>query len=513
MTDAQKPEKLSAAELLGIDRRHLWHPFTPMAAWRAGDPLLIERGDGPYLFDAQGHRYIDGISSLWCNVHGHHVPQIDQAIREQLEKIAHSTLLGLASEPSIRLAGELVRRAPRDERGKGTVLTSRDREGAEDLPLGQKGPLPHGRGSSEPDPSERGPLNKVFYSDAGATAIEVALKMAVGYWFYMGRPQRRKIIALGGAYHGDTTGSMSVGYSELFHRPFESMVFPVLWCPQPDACRSALLDTVRPIGWPSEDPVLAAAIKKHCLGELERLLTEHEDEIAAILIEPVMQGAAGMICQPHGFVRGVAELAARHGVLWIADEVATGFGRTGRMFACEHEGVQPDIMCVAKGITGGYLPLAATLCTDQVEQAFCGTPIEPRTFYHGHTYTGNALGCAAALASLALFDSTNLIGHIQTSAAIISQRLEALRDCPHVLDIRQRGIMVGIELCRDRATHQAFDGAEKVGAAVCLAMRPKGLILRPLGDVVVMMPIPAMAHEVLNQMLDIVVETIAGWPV
>jgi adenosylmethionine-8-amino-7-oxononanoate aminotransferase len=506
MSQGPITDPLAPADLLALDRRHLWHPFTAMGPWRAGEPLLIERGEGPYLFDAQGRRYIDGISSLWCNVHGHHVPQIDAAIRAQLDKIAHTTLLGLASEPSIRLAEQLVRRAPKQAGAKTGVLTSRAREGAGNHPTGEQEPLPHGRGSSG-----RGPLNIVFYSDAGATAVEVALKMAVGYWYYQGRPQRRKIIALGGAYHGDTTGSMSVGYNELFHLPFAGMVFPVLWGPQPDACRSPLLDTVKPSGWPSADPVLAAGLNEHCLGELDRLLGAHGDEVAAVLIEPVMQGAAGMICQPAGFVRGVAELAQRHGVLWIADEVATGFGRTGRMFACEHEGVQPDIMTVAKGITGGYLPLAATLCTDAVEQAFCGTRENPRTFYHGHTYTGNALGCAAALASLALIDSTDLLSHIQASAAIITQRLEALRSCPYVLDIRQRGIMVGIELCRDRATRQPFDAAQRVGAAVCQAMRPKGLIVRPLGDVVVLMPIPAMPHAVLHQMLDIVVETIASW--
>jgi adenosylmethionine-8-amino-7-oxononanoate aminotransferase len=403
------------------------------------------------------------------------VPRIDQAIRAQLDKIAHTTLLGLASEPSIRLAAELVTRAPHE--------------------------------------AGQAPLNKVFYSDAGATAVEVALKMAAGYWYHRGHPERRKFIALGGAYHGDTTGSMSVGYSELFHRPFAGMVFPVLWAPAPDACRLSVPGAATPAGLPSQDPVLAEALRAYCLKELDRMLEEHGAEVAAVLIEPVMQGAAGMICQPPGFVRGVADLARRHGVLFIADEVATGFGRTGTMFACQHDAVTPDIMCLAKGITGGYLPLAATLCTDEVEQAFCGPLEAGRTFYHGHTYTGNALACAAAVASLELFDETDLLGHIGKSAAIIAERLKSLHACPHVRDIRQRGIMTGIELCRDRQRGEAFDFSARTGSAVCQAMRERGLILRPLGDVVVLNPIPAMPHDVLKQMLDIVVETIAGWRV
>ena len=454
--------------LTDLDHRHLWHPFTPMAQWRRDEPLIIERGEGVTLIDTQGRRYIDGVSSLWCNVHGHRVPQIDQAIRRQLDKIAHSTLLGLASPPSIELAARLCQIAP-------------------------------------------GRLNKVFYSDAGATAVEVGLKLAAGYWYHRGKTQKHRFIALQGAYHGDTTGAMSVGFNRLFHQPFASMVFATTFFAAPDACRppaplAPLQDALGGDEWPSENPRLAAALRECCLSQLDAILQQQADQTAAVVIEPLMQGAAGMICQPDGFIRGIADLAAKHNVLLIADEVATGFGRTGRMFACEHEQVEPDILCLGKGISGGYLPLAATLVTDELEQAFCGDALQRGTFYHGHTYTGNALGCAAGLASLDLFKSTNLLEHIRGGQRIITDRLEGLRGCNHVLDVRRRGLMVGIELCVDQSRREPFDGT--LVAAVCKAMRSKGLIVRPLGDVVVLMPAPAMPHETLTLMLDIVVETI-----
>ncbi len=457
--------------LISLDHEHVWHPFTPMRQWRETPPLVIEHAEAEFLIDTQGKRYIDGVSSLWCNVHGHRVPAIDQAIRDQLDKVAHSTLLGLAGEQSILLAAELVRRAPAG-------------------------------------------LNKFYYSDAGATALEVAFKMAVGYWHYTGRPGKRRFIGFSGAYHGDTTGAMSVGYSDLFHRPCSSMVCPTFWSPAPDVCRIAKPQAAESVGgglWPSEDPGLGNFVRDHCLAALEQLLQEHADEVAAIVLEPVIQGAAGMICQPAGFIRGVAELARKYDVLLIADEVAVGFGRTGKLFACEHEGMKPDILCLAKGITGGYLPLAATLTTDRIEAAFCGELDERRTLFHGHTYTGNALACAAALASLALFDQNKLLDHINACAAVIHDRLNGLRDCPRVLDIRQRGMMVGIELCRDRRTREPLDFAKRTGAELCLAMRPKGLIIRPLGDVLVLMPILAMRAEVLDEMLEIVIGTVREW--
>lgn len=474
MLNDMKGKHLNTQRLADLDHAHVWHPFTPMKQWRQQNPLIIDRGEGSYLIDTDGNRYIDGVSSLWCNVHGHRVPGIDKAVREQLDKVAHSTLLGLASPPSIELAAALAARTP-------------------------------------------GQLNKTFYSDAGATAVEVAFKMAVGYWFHKGKTDKNRFIGIAGAYHGDTTGSMSVGYSELFHRPFVSMVFDVDWFPCPDACRANIQspgpgDSGR---WVSEDAAIGEQLNNHCLGELEQLLIEKGDTVAAVVVEPVMQGAAGMICQPPGFLRGVADLAKKYDTLLIADEVATGFGRTGTMFACEHEAVEPDIMCLAKGITGGYLPLAATVVTDEIEAAFCGEYADRRTLYHGHTYTGNPLACAASLASLQLFDENNLLDHIAASADLIRKGLEPLRESRHVMDIRQRGLMTGIELCDDRFAEggpKPFDFAARTGAAICAACLPKGVIIRPLGDVLILMPIPAMPHDVLQTMVDTVVETIMEWP-
>ncbi len=474
---------------IDLDRAHVWHPFTPMKQWCESEPLVITDAQGDELIDSEGRRYLDGVSSLWCNVHGHRVPAIDQAIREQLERVAHTTLLGLTSPPAVELAAELVRRAPREKLG----------DDADDVVGGEEEGKAGGRR-----------LHKVFYSDAGATAVEVAMKMAVGYWFHRGQPRKNKFIALAGAYHGDTTGAMAVGYSELFHKAFKSMLFPTWWFPSTDAPRSGMTRQT-PEALPSEDEALMATLADRCLAALEMLLREHNQETAAILIEPVMQGAAGMIVQPAGFVRRIADLARRHNVLLIADEVAVGFGRTGRMFACQHDGVCPDIMCVAKGITGGYLPLAATLCTDDIYDAFCGELDQRRTLYHGHTYTGNALACAAALASLRLFDDTNLLSHINANAAMIVEKLHPLREHPHVLDVRQRGVMVGIELCRDRSSNEPFDFSKRIGAAICHAMRDHGLIIRPLGDVLVLMPIPAMRRENLARMLDVVVTTLRDW--
>ncbi len=509
--------------LAQLDHAHVWHPFTPMRQWCEKPPLVIEAGDGPYLIDTDGRRYLDGVSSLWCNVHGHRVPELDQAIRDQLDKIAHTTLLGLASPPSIALAARLVG-------------------------LARRNLCPCRSDSATCSASPCGALNKVFYSDAGATALEVAFKMAVGHWHHRGYPRKHRFIGLSGAYHGDTVGTMSVGYSDLFHRAFQSMVFPVDWFPTPDAVRppapgnapgNTTGNTTGKItglfnstgrscdlaenAWPSEDPVLAEALSDYCLGELERMLEERAEETAAIVIEPVMQGAAGMVCQPAGFMGRVAALAKRFEVLLIADEVAVGFGRTGTMFACEHDRVSPDILCLAKGLTAGYLPLAVTMTTDAIYDAFTGEPDEKKTLYHGHTYTGNPLACAVALASLDLFDQPpaesdypNLLEHINASAALIRQHLEPLRNCPHVRDIRQRGIMVGIELAPPRhpdhpsASGQdsggdAFDFSKPQGHRFCDALRDQGIIIRPLGDVLVLMPIPATPHPVLAGLVDTVV--------
>jgi len=493
-------------QLIAQDHAHVWHPFTPMRQWREKPPLIIDRAQQFELIDTQGKRYIDGVSSLWCNVHGHQVPEIDEAVKEQLGKAAHTTLLGLSSPPAIELAARLVE------------LTGDTLYG---------------------DPDNQTPrLTKVFYSDAGATALEVAFKMAVGYWHHNGEPQRNRFIGLAGAYHGDTTGSMSVGYSELFHRAFRTMLFDIQSFPAPDACRPPQGFTFEPDcstcgqhaesnqcagpahgRWPSQCEPINAALRDHCLTELAKLLASEGERIAAVVIEPVMQGAAGMVCQPPGFVRGVRRLCDRFGVLLIADEVATGFGRTGEMFACCHDQAAPDLLCVAKGLTGGYLPVAATLATDPVYDAFTGSLGERKTLYHGHTYTGNALGCAAALATLDLFEKNSVIEHSQQSARLIAEKLAALVDHPHVLDVRQRGLMVGVELCQHKPgtgpsngdAAKPFDFAAQVGHAFCASLLEHGVWVRPLGNVLILMPAPAMDHDTLTRLLDTFVEQLKAW--
>lgn len=502
----QPPANPQTQRLAALDHAHVWHPFTPMRQWREKAPLIVERGEGPYLFDTEGRRYIDGVSSLWCNVHGHAVPAIDDAIREQLGRIAHTTLLGLASPPSIELAQRLV----------GLV------SGKLGLVSGDK-PTTHDETTPESPPHR--PLTKVFYTDAGATAVEAAFKMAVGYWHHEGQPQKQRFIGLRGAYHGDTVGAMSVGYSDLFHRAFKSMVFPVDWFDAPDALRPPA--GFEPVGrgsdsagcWPSQDDSLNNALGDHCLNQLEKRLEQQADQTAAVVLEPVVQGAAGMVCQPPGFVGRVAALARRYNVLFIADEVAVGFGRTGRVFACEHDRAAPDILCLAKGLTAGYLPLAVTMTTDAVYEAFTGELSERKALYHGHTYTGNPLACAAALAGLDLFEqpthgSPDLVGHIQAMAALMREKLEPLRACLHVRDVRQRGMMVGIELGENPMLAGAckpaepFDFSAPIGHAICDKLRGRGVIIRPLGNIVVLMPICATPPDVLAELVEKTVDAI-----
>lgn len=432
--------------LRSLDNSHVWHPFAPMQAFREEGAPIIECGEGFHLIDVEGRRYLDGISSLWCNVHGHRVPEIDAAVRQQLDKVAHTTLLGLSSVPSIELAARLVELAPSG-------------------------------------------LTKVFYSDSGSTAVEAALKIAYQYHRQKpSGPENRDLFAtVRNAYHGDTIGSVSVGSIDLFHRAYGRLLFPTVSVPAPVALH-------RPAGMAAE------AYLDWCVRELERVVTENSSRLAAFVIEPLVQGAAGILVHPPGYLRRVRELTERHGVLLIADEVAVGFGRTGTMFACEQESVEPDLMCLAKGLTGGYLPLAATLATDQVYEAFLGAPQEGRTFFHGHTFTGNPLACAAALASLELFERHDTLANVARNAVAIAEELAPLADHPHVADIRQKGIMVGIELVRDRSTLAPFAPELRMGHRVTLAARSLGTILRPLGDVVVLMPAPAMPESLVREL-------------
>ena len=433
-------------KLQRLDKAHVWHPFTQMKEWEAEDPLIIEKGQGSYLIDTDGHRYLDGVSSLWVNVHGHGRPEIDRAIKAQLGKIAHSTLLGLGNTPSIELAERLSGIAPKG-------------------------------------------LGRVFFSDNGSTAVEIALKMSFQYWEQKGFEGKRKFIAFTGAYHGDTFGSMSVGEIDIFVKKYRPLLFSAFRAPYPYCYRC-------PVGKNSSD------CKTECLKAFEDILKKHSSEIAACIIEPVFQGAAGMIVAPPGFLKEVRRLTKKYGVLLIADEVATGFGRTGKMFACETENIAPDFLCLAKGITGGYLPLAATLTTDKVYRAFLGRYDEYKSFFHGHTYTGNPLGAAAALASLDIFKKEHVIKKLGPKIKLFKRLLQRFEELAHVGEVRQIGLVAGIELVKDKKTKEPFPAKSRVGYRACLSMRDSGVILRPLGDVIVIMPPLSVKENELEKITD-----------
>jgi adenosylmethionine-8-amino-7-oxononanoate aminotransferase len=414
------------------DQRTLWHPFTQMGEWLDGHPVVIERGEGNYLIDTDGRRYFDGVSSLWVNLHGHDHPHLRARLHAQLDRIAHSTLLGLSALPPIELAEKLVALAPPG-------------------------------------------LTRVFFSDNGSTAMEIAIKIAFQYWQQQSTAEARRrtrFVSFEHGYHGDTLGAVSVGGIETFHARFAPLCFPAL------------------------------RASNTRIESLEAILREHGDEVAAVCIEPLIQAAAGMLTFPRGFLRRVRELCDAAGTLLIADEVATGFGRTGRMFACEHEGVTPDLMALAKSLTAGFLPLGATLATERIFEGFLGPVADARQFFHGHSYTGNALGCAAALANLEIFERENVLERIQPLIGQLARRLAGLAELRTVGDVRQVGLMAGVDLVQDREKGARFDPADRVAHLVCMALRAHGIVLRPLGDTLVIMPPLSTSSSELDHLID-----------
>lgn len=431
------------------DKRYLWHPFTQQQDWEAEPQVLITEAEGCYLIDSEGHRYLDGISSLWANVHGHRHPTLNAAIKRQLDQVAHSTMLGLTHPTAIQLGKRLVALAP-------------------------------------------GRLSRVFYSDTGAAAMEIALKIAFQYWQQADPPQPRKttFLSITNAYHGDTVGAMSVGGMDMYRHTYTPLFFPTIAVDSSVSCTCGRACTAHNVP---------------CLDELERTITQHADKLAAVIIEPLFQGAGGIRVYPQGYTRTVWEMAKRHNVLFIVDEVATGFGRTGKLFACEHEGIEPDIMGLAKGISGGYLPLAATLVTEEIYQAFLGPG---RTFYHGHTYTGNALACAAALANLEIFEQEQTLERLQPRIEQLRQGLERLSILPLVAQTRQCGFVAGIELAQQKNLQTPYPAEQKMGVRVIKEARKRGVILRPLSDVIVFMPPLAISEQELATLLQVTEEAI-----
>ena len=436
------------------DGKYIWHPFTQMQDYVKEESIIMEKGSGCILTDIHGNEYIDGVSSLWTNVHGHRKKELDVAVKEQLDKIAHSTLLGLSNVPAIRYAKKIVGIAPKG-------------------------------------------LTRVFYSDSGSTAVEIALKIAFQYQQQArdGNPKKKKFISLHNSYHGDTIGSVSVGGIDLFHSVYKHLLFESIKAESPYCYRCAFGKS-RP------------GCSLECLSRLEEIMNAHAHEVTAMVIEPLVQGASGMLLQPPGYLKKVRELCDRHNIFMIADEVAVGFGKTGKMFACEHENVAPDIMTLAKGISGGYLPLAATLTTEKIYKGFLGEYEELKTFFHGHTYTGNPLACAAAIANLEVFEEEKMLDKLQTKIEHFKQRLQSFTALDNVGDVRQCGIMVGIELIADKDTKECFPSGARIGHRVIKEARNHGLIIRPLGDVIVLMPPLSISIDELDRLCDITYESI-----
>jgi adenosylmethionine---8-amino-7-oxononanoate aminotransferase len=436
---------LTASELRRLDRSAVWHAFSQMESY---DGLIIDSAQGCWLTDMDGRRYLDGASSLWCNIHGHRHPHIDQAIRDQLDRVAHVTNLGMSHPITITLAKRLVDLSPTG-------------------------------------------LEHVFFCGDGASAVEVAMKLAFQYWRQCEapQPQRTTFLALGNAYHGDTIGTVSVGGVSRFHDLFKPLLFPILRGPCPDSYRLP--------------PNIAAEnATEHYLAEYRVLLERHAHELVAVIVEPLVQGAAGVVMHPPGFLKGIADLCKEFGCLWIADEIAVGMGRTGKLFACEHESVSPDFMCIGKGLTGGYLPMSATLATDKIWEAFLGTHEQSRSFLHGHTYGGNPLAAAAACATLDLFEIEGTLDSMPTKSSYLNEQLQALCQHPEVGDVRQRGMLAAVELVKDKKSKEAIPWQEQRAARVCQRALEKGVWLRPLGNVIPILPPLCVSEQELKILVD-----------
>ncbi len=442
-------------QLVRWDHEFLWHPFTQMQEWEQDTPVIIEQGQGPYLIDTLGRKYLDGVSSIWVNLHGHRHPALDRAARTQLKKIAHSSFLGLTNPPAIRLARELIRLAPRG-------------------------------------------LTRVFYSDDGSTAVEVALKMAIQYW-QQRQPRvgpKNTFVHLQLAYHGDTAGAMSVGGTALFQHRFSSLCFSSVGVEPPYCYRCP-----KQLTYPS--------CHLACLDPVASILATRHKDIAAVVVEPLVQAVAGMVMAPPGYLKALRAICTQYKVLLIADEVATGFGRTGQMFACDHDRVTPDLMALSKGLTGGYLPLGATLATEDIYEAFLGDYGEWKTFFHGHSYTGNPLACAIALANLEIFRKERRLTKMKKGEKALAKLLSPISQLSHVGEVRQRGYMVGIELVTDRATKSPYPLTDRMGHRVALEARSRGLIIRPIGNVVILMPPLITSIGELTRMTRILRDSIA----
>ena len=438
------------------DKEYFWHPFTQMKVYREEENIIVERGEGVYVYDIYGRKYLDGVASLWCNVHGHNHPKLNKALEEQIRRIAHFTTLGASNVPAVVFAKNLVDVTPPK-------------------------------------------LKKVFYSEDGAEAMEIAIKIAYHYWHNRGEKRKTKFVTLSEAYHGDTIGSVSVGGINIFHEKYKPLLFDVYKMPSP------YLEAVKKVG---REKALEYDTTKLLIDQVEDFIFKNHQEIAGFVLEAGVQGAAGILPFPKGYLKEIRRICDEYNILMIVDEVATGFGRSGYMFACEKEGIEPDIMALGKGITGGYLPLAATLVTDDIFEAFLGEFGEAKHFYHGHTYTGNPLACSVAVANLEVFEEEQTLKKLQPKIKLLEERLDEFWELKHVGDVRQYGFMAGIELVKDRHKNKPFPYGERTGFKVAKMMIEKGVWVRPLGDVMVVMPPLVITEDQLNYLLDVMFDSI-----
>lgn len=439
-------------DLVNKNLEYVWHPFTQMGIYSKHDPIIIEKGKGSYLYDTKGNKYLDGYASLWVNVHGHNDKKLNKAIHKQLDNIAHSTLLGSSNIPSIELAEQLVRITPES-------------------------------------------LKKVFYSDTGSAAVEIAIKMAYQYWKNLDPvkyAKKNKFITLRNGYHGDTIGSVSVGGIDAFHKIFNDLIFENIQVDCPSFYHS---------DYESEEEMVESI-----LTHIDTILQERADEIVGFVMEPLIQGATGLFVHPAGFLKGVEKLCRKHNILLIVDEVAVGFGRTGQMFACYHEDVKPDIMCLGKAITGGYLPLAATLTSQKIYDAFLSNSHAEKTFFHGHTYTGNQIVCAVALENIRLFEKRKLLKQIQQTSAILSKKLRKLSTHPNVGDVRGRGLMYAVELVESKETSEPLN--IPTIERIIHECKKRGLMIRNLENIITFVPILSMSKKEVKKMTDIFTEVL-----
>ncbi|MEI7474045.1 MAG: adenosylmethionine--8-amino-7-oxononanoate transaminase [bacterium] len=441
------------SELIDKDLKYIWHPFTQMKDYEKDEkPIIIERGEGIYIWDIEGNRYIDGISSWWVNVLGHSNTRLNNAIINQLQKIEHVLLAGFSHKPAIELAEKLINLMPEA-------------------------------------------ITRVFYSDNGSTAVEVALKMAYQYCVQSGKPQKNKFIALKNSYHGDTIGAVSVGGVELFHHVYKPLLF--------DVCQAE-----SPYCYRCPEGKKADTCKVECISSMEKIFQEHSDEIIGVVVEPLNQAAGGMIIYPSKYLAKVRELCDKYDALLIDDEVAMGFGRTGKMFAFEHAEIVPDIVCVAKGLTGGYMPLSATLTTEKIYKAFYDDYENKKTFYHGHSFTGNPLAASVALECAKIYEEDKIIEAIQPKIKRLKEEMQKLKDNKYVGDIRQIGMVGAIELVRNKETKEEFPLKDRIGHQIYKEALKRGAIIRPLGNVLYFMPPLIITEEEIEKLVNIAHESI-----